>query len=160
MTVFLTTAALFFSAMIIHVLIWKVRLPLHQLRALMILFFLVLAAWIPFAGLALPGLLHVGLFYISLSLCYVITYSAIEADSPTLSLMLFMHEHNAEGVTETGLQQFLESRPFVRKRLSALIHDGLIVEREGNYFVSGNPSSFFRVILDFRKIYGPISRGG
>jgi hypothetical protein len=160
MNIFLVTTGLFAFAFVVHVLVWKIRLPHYQIRALMLIFLLVFLSWLPFGNLTLPGLVQVGIFYISVSLCYIVTYSAIEGDSPTLSLMMFTARCDAAGVSEQTLKEFLEKKPFVRRRIEALVHDGLIVEKEGCYFLAGRPSLFFRLILDFRKLYGPVQRGG
>lgn len=104
--------------------------------------------------------MHVTLFYGSASLSYVITYSAIEADSPTLSLIRFLAGAKAEGRSKDAVTQFMALRPFVRARLIALAGSGLIRVEGDRYIATGAQPLFFRIILGFRKIYGPISRGG
>ena len=163
MKIFLTTLALFVTAFVLHVIIWRIRLPRHQLRALMLVFGSIILLWVPVSVLATisePDVLHVVLFYVVSSLCYFIIYTTIEADSPTLSLMQYIAVHEPQGIPADQVKQFLTRRPFVKARLSALIHSGEIREQNGCYKISGNPSLFFRLILEFRKLYGPISRGG
>lgn len=163
MTIFLTTSALFLGAVILHLLIWKIRMPKYHTRTLLILFAFVIAAWLaafPLHRMDLPGLMHVCLFYTSLSLCYVITYSTIEADSPTLSLIRHLAHSRARGVSLEEVQDFLKARPFVRARLSALLHDGLVREENGRYLHARRGSLFFQLILGFRRLYGSIERGG
>jgi hypothetical protein len=163
MKIFLATVALFLTAFLLHVVIWKIRLPRHQMRALMLVFGLVILLWAPVAALAavsMPGFLHVGLFYVVCSLCYFIIYTTIEADSPTLSLMRFIARHESQGISTDLVKQFLARRPFVKARLTTLVQSGGIREQDGRYVISGSPSLFFRLILGFRKLYGPISRGG
>ncbi len=163
MTVFLTTLFLLGIALTVHVLIWKLRLPRRQMRALALAFAGVYVSWLiatSFMGIPLFMLLHITLFYTACSLCYIITYSAIEADSPTLSLMRFIDRQGPGGVSSETAEKFLAQHLFVNARLAALIDSGMIVFRNDRYIVAGQPSLFFRLILDFRKLYGPISRGG
>ena len=163
MTIFLTTSALFLGAVMLHLLIWKIRLPKYHTRTLLILFALVLGAWLaalPLHHTDLPKLIHVCLFYTSLSLCYVITYSTIESDSPTLSLIRHLAHSGTRGVSLEEVREFLEARPFVRARLAALLHDGLVREQNGRYVLARRGSLFFRLILAFRRLYGSIERGG
>jgi hypothetical protein len=161
--VFLTTLGLFFFSLAIHFIIWKVRLPKAQIKTLLLVFAAGLILWlIGFAGRfgSFTGVLHVALFYGSLSLCYVITYSAIEADSPTLSLIRFLAEAKAAGRSRSEIAQFVALRPFVHARLAALARSGLI-RQEGSRYISIGPRPLsFRLILGFRKVYGPISKGG
>jgi hypothetical protein len=160
---FLNTAILYFIALSLHLLIWRIRLPKRQLPSLLVLFGVVFLLWIatPFAWrLDLVGLLHVALFYTSISLAYVITYSAIEGDSPTLSLIYFVSKAGEKGVPAADVDQFSAKRPFIKARLKALLVSRVIVERDGSFVLAGNPSLAFRLILGFRKIYGPMPRGG
>ena len=163
MAVFVTTLGLFLAALALHLVLWKIRLPKFHTRALLLLFALVLfmrLALLAIWPMTFPETGHVCLFYISLSLCYVITYTAIEGDSPTLSLIRHVHNSGARGVSSADVHEFLAQRPFITARISALKHDGLLREEEGRYFVAGRGSLFFRVILGFRRLYGSIERGG
>jgi hypothetical protein len=163
MAIFLTTLALFLTALGLHLLMWKVRLPKYHTRTLLILFALVIGAWLamwPLLSMELSQMLHVCLFYAALSLYYVITYSAIEGDSPTLSLILHLDASGARGISSEEVHEFLEGRPFIKARIAALMHDGLLREENGRYFVAGRGSLFFRLVLAFRRLYGSIERGG
>jgi hypothetical protein len=163
MQVFLTTVLLFVAALGLHLLVWKIRLPRFQTKTLLLLFALVLGVRLVLLAIwpmSWPELTHVCLYYVSLSLCYVITYSAFEADSPTLSLIRHAHEVAAQGMSPEEVHVFMEKRPFVKARLAALTHDGLLREESGRYFAAGQGSVFFRVVLLFRKLYGTIEEGG
>jgi hypothetical protein len=163
MAVFLTTLVLFLAALGLHLIVWKIRLPKFQTRTLLLLFAFGLGMWLltlTVRPMPWPDVVHVCLFYTSLSLCYVITYSAFEGDSPTLSLIRYVHQSRTIGMPPEEVRHFLETRPFVKARLNALIHDGLVREENGRYLVASNGSLFFRVILAFRKLYGSVDQGG
>src|SRR5205814_8931173 len=90
MAVFLTSLVLFLGALGLHLIVWKIRLPKFHTRTLLLLFAFVLFLWLvtlTLRPMSLAEVAHVGLFYTSLSLCHVITYSAFEAASPTLRLI-------------------------------------------------------------------------
>src|SRR5438477_12903057 len=111
MAVFLTTSVLFLGALGLHLIVWKIRLPKFQTRTLLLLFALVLFLWLvtlTLRPMSLAEVAHVCLFYTSLSLCYVITYSAFEADSLALSLIRDAHEADGRGVTSEEVNVFLE----------------------------------------------------
>lgn len=163
MLILLNSAGLFAAALIVHLLVWKIRLPNHHIRALLFLFATVFLLWLP---LALPfpipvlTLLHIAFFYSTMALCYIITYSAIEADSPTLSLIRFVAERGHEGRTAEEVSHFLARRPFVKARLIALQNAGLVREERGRYFIAGKGSLGFRFILAYRKLYGLLPGSG
>jgi hypothetical protein len=163
MRVFLIGCLLFGVSLAIHLLIWKVRVPKRHIPTLLIVFFIVLILWtITSDVLSIPlwEFLHTALFFSSMSLCYVITYSAIEADSPTLSLIRFLAEAKDAGRSRDEITQFMALRPFVRARLLALARSGLIRQERSYYIAVGPGPLSFRLILGFRKLYGPISKGG
>lgn len=163
MRILLTTFTLLALAWMIHLIIWRIRLPRHQIRALLFTFAAVFALWlftIDRGSTPLFGTIQLSLLYVSVSFCYVITYSAVEGDSPTLSLMNLLAEKKDVGMPADEIGDFLSQRPFVKARLAALIHSGLVRKENDRYLITGQPSLPFRIILGFRKLYGPISKGG
>ena len=159
---------LFLTAFLLHLVWWRIRLPKQQLTALFkgfVLFFplglgaLKAGGYWPATPFISPATAVVGLLYFALVITYVITYSALEGDSPTLSLMRWVAQH-PEGVSEKELEAFIASRPFIQARLRALEADDLTEVRDGAVFIKGRPSLFFRLILGWRALYGSIERGG
>ena len=96
----------------LHLAAWRVRLPKSQLKALLLIFVSVwavvvaasLAAGWPIR--AVIEFLYFSLIYWSAALCYVITYSAMEGDSPTLSLTRHLHRRGEEGVSHKEIETF------------------------------------------------------
>ena len=163
-----TGVGLFVVAFVIHLVWWRIKLPYRQLPTLFkwfLLFFPIgfgalkaFGFWPP-TWLLSPATAVVALLYFSLTITYVITYSALEADSPTLSLMRWISQ-KPDGATEADLETFMASRPFIQARLKALDADGMTVRREGRVYLNGQPSLFFRVIISWRALYGSIDKGG
>ena len=75
----------------------------------------------------------------SLGIAFLMANTAIETDSPTQSLVLFLHAHRPHGVTDEQLASFIAAHPFRDSRLQGLISDRL-VERQGERLV-GRPAS-------------------
>lgn len=159
-------------AFVVHLILWRWRLPRAQLKALIVIFVLV---WILVSlalltvtiaansgtGGPLVGFLYFCLFFWSAAFCYVITYSAMEGDSPTLSLTRHLHRRGDEGVSHEELEEFFQQRPFVGARVKALITDNIFIEEQGGYRLSSGRYLFFRVILGYRRVvFGQIKSGG
>jgi hypothetical protein len=164
------TLAAFFTllvAWLLHLALWRVCLPKAQLKTLLMIF---LSVWVAavvalylsettFFGVL--GFLYFSLIYWSAALCYVITYSAMEGDSPTLSLTRHLHRRGEKGVSHEEIEDFFRQRPFVGARVKALVTDDIFVEEEGGYRLSPGSYLFFRVILGYRRVvFGPIKSGG
>jgi hypothetical protein len=164
--------AAWFLAFVLHLTLWRWRLPKAQLKALLVVFAVVwavgalsaLAGFVGVGSLAagwLVGFLYFCLIYWSAAFCYVITYSAMEGDSPTLSLTRHLHRRGEEGVSHDEVEEFFRQRPFVGARVKALVTDNVFVEGEGGYRLSPGSYVFFRVILGYRRVvFGPIKSGG
>lgn len=168
---FLSAGALF-TAWIVHLAIWRCRLPQAQLKALLVIFAVVwavvaLSVLTGFVGAGsfaagwFVGFLYFCLIYWSAAFCYLITYSAMEGDSPTLSLTRHLHRKGDQGVSHDEIEQFFRQRPFVGARVKALVTDTVFMEEEGGYRLSPGRYLFFRIILGYRRVvFGPIKSGG
>ena len=163
MFILLTTAKLLAAGFLIHLVLWRIRLPRQQFLTLLIIFGVIFCAWFAAYGvrfLALSDLLHVTMAYASISVGYVVLYSAFNLDSPTLGLMLYVAEAKAAGRSREEVLAFLGKRSFVKGRLGQLLDSGLVREENARYVVIGIGSPGFRFILAYRKLYGSIPKGG
>ena len=165
MRIALTIWLIFLIALATHVLIWKLFSPQYKyhMKALLLIFGAVFCLWFitpAFSSTSLPEFLNIALSYFALSLGYMVAYSAVNVDSPTLSLIRFLAEKRVEGRDASEVNYFLAQRPFVKARLKTLIDAGLIREDHGRWIIAGRTSLPFRFILAYRKLYGPISKGG
>lgn len=172
MSSLLLAAGALFIAWIVHLAIWRWRLPKAQLKALLVIFavvwaiaaLLVLTSFVLFGSFLagwLVGFLYFCLIYWSAAFCYVITYSAMEGDSPTLSLTRHLHRRGDEGISHEEIEDFFLQRPFVGARVKALVTDNVFIEEQSGYRLSEGRYLFFRVILGYRRVvFGPIKSGG
>jgi hypothetical protein len=169
----IATGSALLTAFAFHLILWRLRLPQSQLKTLLVLFFLTWCGAVGFAwasdwnyfalgeGSAFVGFLYFSLLYWAAALCYVITYSAMEGDSPTLSLTRHLHRKRAEGVSHEEIEEFFRQRPFVGARVKALVTDSIFIEESGGYRLASGKYLFFRLILGYRKVvFGPVKAGG
>ena len=163
MLIFLATLVLFVLFFGIHLVVWRIRLPRRQFGSLLVIFGMVFISGLAAAAvssISILNVLHIALFYTAASLCYMVLYSAIYQDSPTLSLMRFISENQADGRSVLEVVSFLAQRPFVKGRLAELVDSRLVREQNCKYVISGKGSLGFRFILAYRELYGPITKGG
>ena len=167
MSILISAIGVLVVAWCVHLVLWRVRLPKSQLKTLMVIF---LAVWsaaavclLGFGWLSngLVSFLYFCLIYWSAALCYVITYSAMEGDSPTLSLTRHLHRSGDKGIPHEEIEEFFRQRPFVGARVKALVTDNIFIEESGGYRISSGKYLFFRLILGYRRVvFGPIKSGG
>ena len=171
MSVFVAIVLLLGALFAVHLVWWRVALPRRQRAVLLVLFLgggIVLAplvAWLVgslgFAPLSWVEWLNVALAVVAFALAYVVTYSALEADSPTLSLVRHIAAAGRGGLAEVELGEFMVSRPFVGARLTALVDEGMVYEKENRIILAEHPYTLFRMVLFHReKVLGLRSHGG
>ena len=171
MSVFVGIALLLGTLFAVHLVWWRIALPRRQRPVLLGLFLIgglalapivaLLLGWLGFGALSFVQWLNVGLAVLAFALAYVVTYSALEADSPTLSLVRHIASSGADGVREEELREFMASRPFVGARLSALVEEGMVHEREGRIHLAEHPYTLFKLVLLHReRVLGLSHHGG
>jgi hypothetical protein len=139
MIAFLLALGLAASSFAIHVLVWRVRIPRHQTRALMIIFTAVplLAA---FLGLAArerhPWTMPPVADWIAILLChaavtasYLVVYTGIEESSPSLVIMNALAAAPGRGCNREELAALITEERFVTPRLRGL-EEGQFVAAE------------------------------
>lgn len=164
MKIFFIGCFLFCFAILFHLVIWKIRLPKKQLASLLKVFCAIFISWISLSiififnmisfkfTLRLSEILHISLFYISLSLSYVIAYSTIEADSPSLRINMILAEKGEKGIGKQELLKALNMEQFFASRIGRLVDDKMIKEIEGKYEIDTKGVVLMNIILYYRKI--------
>jgi hypothetical protein len=172
MTIFLFTVLPLAAAFLVHFLWWQIAPPRRQLCNIFLLYlmgFLVAVV----AGIVMPqwlvttgsdwwwSMAYVAVFYWAVALSYMITYSAMEGDSPTLALVLELRKCGTQGFSRADLEHFFVRRPFLRARLQKLLEDGMLRKDGGGYRLARSSSPAFELILWWRRrILGLNSWGG
>lgn len=162
----LATCAALACAWLLHAALWRLRRPRRPYRAMLWIFggtwaVACLAGWR--LGMALGPLeaFYASALYALAALAYAITYSAVEGDSPTLSLVRHLHRHGQDGIGPEEMEAFFRQRPFAAARIRALVDDGILAEEAGGYRLRHGRHLLFRVVLGYRRVvFGPVDPGG
>jgi len=156
-----------------HWILWRIRIPNKHINSLLSLFLVVWCSSVGMlwdsnmslfflGGVFLPfWFFYFSVLYWSAALCYVITYSAMEGDSPTLSLARYLHRKGDEGVCHEEIEEFFRERPFIGARVRALVTDRILIEGSNGYRLRSGKYLFFHTILLYRRlVFGRVSSGG
>lgn len=167
MSALLTAVAAFLAFAIVHVVVWRLRRPRAEYATLGVLWLAVLVAALVavhrvllqanLPSLAGVDYVNVVMLYTALALPYVTTYSAVQADSPAMSVLLQIDGAGRAGVTRDELRQELNDGRLVIPRLEDLFRAGL-ARREGERCVIGprgalmaGVHTWFRALLRMEK---------
>jgi hypothetical protein len=174
MKILMWSSAIFAFSFLLHIVIWKIRIPRRQTSALLRIFMGTMAVAFgalfhwgstgPEAAGSVPLYLHeylqITFFHVSLTLAYVITYSALEADSPTLVIVKAIADAGPEGLGKELLYDKLTDDILVRPRVDDLVRDELAVIEDGKYRLTRKGRSFIGIFVLYRKLLGAPLRGG
>lgn len=168
MGIFSSAVVLFFIGTLVHVVWWRLRLPSAQTQALLKIYAGIYLAWSVSWGLGqgalwidtLVGFIQCGLLYCSIILAYIVTYSAIEAESPTLTVMMIVHRGPATGTPLDQIHSYVEGHPFLNARLRTLLNSGALVVQQGRIRLGRPPSVPLQLVMHYRTLFGHLESVG
>ena len=126
------------AAWLVHAGWWRSRPPARQLRALALLFGLVLFLALPLlyycvSAAEIPAVLAL---YSGAAASYLIIYTGIEQISPTLVIVRALARAQASGCSEGELAEVLTDDLFVRPRMQALVEDRILAPSAGGWMLT------------------------
>ncbi len=159
---------LFAGAFLLHLIRWRIALPAATSRALVLTLIvgivgglalvLLMARILPGLAALLPsdpvGLLLSLLLSLALAASYVMTYPAIEVESPTLVMIQAIARRGQEGLSRATLFAQLNDEVLVAPRVRDLVSDGLAVERGGRLHLSESGRRLVQMFVLWRRVLG------
>lgn len=163
MRVLLGGLALAGLAFVIHLIVWRIRVPKRQTKTLLQIFFAVLIlgllvlqntpSALGFSPLdSFAEYLHISLFFISITLAYMITYSALEADSPSLVMIMTIARAGSDGLSKEAFEHSMNDDLLVKPRIRDLILDQMAYLEGDKYRVTVKGALFARIFIFYRKL--------
>jgi len=157
-------------ALAVHWLVWRIAIPRRQTRALLATFAIVLIVLFVVLLLvpkSVPGWrptsawewLHVGTFYVAVTLAYVVVYSALEERSPSMTLLSYVASAPETGRSRRELEAVLGSASPVEIRLDALVRDRMVDEQQGFCRLTDKGSRWAATFEGARRFLG-FGKGG
>ncbi len=158
--------ALFVLAFFSHFVLWKIRLPKRQVKTILQFFFAVLfvgifVLWkfsftVTFFNIPLPvGLLeyfHISLFFVSMTASYIITYTALEADSPTIVMLLYIDRAGLNGISKNEFEQSMNDDVLVKPRIKDLLKDKMVFIDINRYRLTSKGILLAKIFILYRKL--------
>ncbi len=164
---------IFTASFFLHLLLWKIRLPGRQVKTLLGIHFggllvaLACLAQLP-PGNGLMGVhrpagaaefAHVCLLVTALILAYMITYTAVEADSPSLLMVLKIQAAGPNGIGKDAFEAFFTDERLVLPRIKDLLTDKMAELEGGRYRLTPKVKLLAEIFIAYRSILG-LGMGG
>lgn len=166
MTILICGIVLFLLAIACHILIWKVRMPKNHTRTLFLIFLIFFCAGVlTMAGCGgirastVCDYARLALLYLALVLAYLITYSAIEVDSPSMYMISKIMESSSHGIGSDDMKRMMNSEMLVVPRINDLRQEGLVSARDGTYRLTFKGAIVAKIFVYYRALLGE-KKGG
>lgn len=157
---------LFGLSSLLQLIMWRIYLPKRQTKSLLLLFFAVFfwgslilnkfAMSITIFGIhppaSLPEYFKMWLYLMSLTLAYMITYSAIEVDSPSLLMIMKISEAEPIGLTRAQLGSELDDDILIKPRIDDMLLDRMAELKQGRYRLTGKGILLARLFIFYRNL--------
>lgn len=168
MAVFISASTLLAIAFVTHVIWWRLKVPRRQSFTLAMLFlsvavcgFAAIYAADLFSGeLPLPRFLLAVLVFGGGSLVYLIFFSAMEEDSPSLTLIRLISEAGPRGIHRNDLMRVVERHSYIRVRIDLMVSDGMAVETPTGLRLVSHGLWLSWFVLFYRKLLARKIVGG
>lgn len=156
--IFLMTILALMTGFIIHVIWWRLAMPKNSTLALLTVFSANLCMFIlrmHDTAFIIPFVL----LYWGCALVYIIMYSAIEQQSPTLAIVGLIHAAGEDGCSIQSLKDQLQPDAQIQKRLQLIAMSGMIAEQDDRWELTNKGKSWAGIFALSSIIFG-LQRGG
>lgn len=158
MKVLVIGLALIALAFLVHLIVWKIRIPGRQTKVLLLIFFGSLIVGLLVIGMLSSWIvcwldyLHISLFVTSITLAYMITYSAIEADSPSLVMIMAINRAGSDGLDKEAFEDLMTDECLIMPRIRDLILDQMVYLKDDRYCLTSKGVLFARIFILYRRL--------
>lgn len=163
MTIVLPALLALVALLLVQVVVWRLVPGVRQYVALPVLIVLVLigslAVFWTFgrtASAVVPAspfeVVNVVLLYGALAMAYFVTYPAIQADSPSMTVLLIIERAGAAGLSREELDRALGDDVLVLPRLDDLVAGHVVSVRGDRYVVGAGGAALARLHLGYRAL--------
>jgi hypothetical protein len=110
-------------------------------------------------SILLIQVIHIVLLYTGLTLAYIVTYSALEVDSPSLVIINII-VNNKEGISVKDLYRNLTDDMLLKPRLEDLSKENMAIKIDDIYYITQKGANMARLFNFYRKILNISASGG
>lgn len=145
-----------------HILIWRIRKPSRHMAWLSVIFiiFPVLIYTLINSWVINKDIIFIALWNIALSVAYVMSYPAIQAECPTLKIILAVLASMPKGMTFKAINEIFSHNKLFSDRIEDLVKDHLILPKGDRWDLSFKGRLIVRFFSIYRSLLGlPLGEG-
>jgi len=139
MSILFYSLLLVFFSLLLHLIIWKIRLPKKQTNTLLMIFssvlilgtfflfkFPELIKWSILSSNNLFEIVQFIFLFLSATLVYIVSYPAIEVDSPTLLIIKAVFDAGPGGLDKSKLELMINDDLLIKPRIRDMLFDNMV----------------------------------
>lgn len=162
---------LFFSCLIVHIIIWRIRISVISSLVLILIFLLppmvillfVAAGREYFENTLLSSSIEIAevvVLHLALSFAYISSYPAVRAVSPSLDIVLMIASSKEKKMSGEDLEKKFFNKRLVTARIDDLKIYRLVEEKDGRFELSPFAIGIVKLFIGYRKLLGlPMGKG-
>ncbi|MDD5436723.1 MAG: hypothetical protein PHX20_04175 [Candidatus Omnitrophica bacterium] len=172
MSILFYTLSLAGLVFLTHLAIWRIRPPKKQTAALLKIFLFTLVAGTSllfiFPGIVrwdiLPGrnpfeIVQFFLLFLSIAAAYIVSYPAIEVDSPTLLIINAVFEAGPQGLEKGRLEGMMSDEVLVIPRIKDMLSDNMVYLDGERYRLMPKGLAMARIFSAYRNMIRGVKGG-
>ncbi len=155
---------IFLISFLAHVLIWRnsniKKTPLNIAKIFIGLYIFILILLVSASILKINlffddvfSIMHSYVLAAALFCAYLLSYPGIESDSPSNIILLNIEKSGNAGMAESELKQIVTDDLLTKERLSGLIRDGHVINKEGLYFITEKGIRFLKIFKIIKIVF-------
>ena len=166
MDIFISGLSLFLISLGLHILIWKLKIPANPVKVLILIFFGIFAGYIiminantssgtmDFVFHKLSGIqmIHLIIFYSTLTVTYLLIYLALIEDGPSLFTIISLTRSLNHGLTRDELMMMITDDYFILPRIKFLIDEKMIHLMNDKYSITEQGKKFLSTYLFIQRL--------
>lgn len=159
-----------------HIIVWRLANPKNYILALLLVFvvvppmvigaieymrhYLVIMAQSDGFRITFTEWLSIFFMYFSFVGAYILSYPAIQASCPSLSILLIIRDSMPRGTTYEELKSLFDIKGLVNPRLKDLVDSRFAVEKDGYYTIAKQGKLVLKIFMFLRRFLGlPMGAG-
>lgn len=177
MTILLLGILSFLVGLVVHILVWRIRPPEKSAVSLSVIFFLSVNLSIAItyglaigsepatemfrylADLSFVQVIHCAFVGLSLSAGYIMSYPAVEVDSPSFLIVEVVDDAGEKGIARSKLEEVLGNQVLVYPRIVDMLNEDLAILKDGRIFLTGKGKGMNALFATWRRFLGA-GKGG
>lgn len=122
------------------------------LGALVVLRYPGLIKWSIYSFVNLFEIFQLFLLYSTISIAYILSYPAIEVDSPTLIIIRAVFDAGAAGLEKSSLERIANNDLLILPRIRDMVSDRMVYIKDGKYRLMTKGLIMAKIFLAYRSI--------